>query len=390
MQHQTKSAIADVLPPSRPSQTGPPNATFVPKTATSAAKTRNLAIDTLRLIAVLGVVCLHAQPFTSERLVGHAHAWLLFGRAISYAARFAVPFFFCASGYFWGRKLRSGANIHAVSLAMVRRLAVIYLVWSAFYLFEEPLRSAVHDRFAGAPGTAVSIQWSQLWGPLLLRGGPSMHLWFLPALICVVLLAWFFMALRKTRLLVGVSIGLYVLAVLARAYSETPIGIRLSIAGHHIDTRGGPFFGSIFFVTGYLLSGYSARRHWVRWGLLLFAAGLLLQPTEIWLIHALLHAPPLGVNQQDFVFGTYAMGLGAIMTALAEPGWLSSLTLARWGRLVLGIYCVHLYFVDRLWQHIRHFNSPLAELLFPIVVLLLSVAAAVLLSKTRLTRSFVQ
>ena len=383
MQDPRNSAIADVLPPSGLPQTGLPRATSNPRA-------RNLAVDTLRLIAVFGVVCLHAQPFISDRLVGHAHAWLLLGRAISYAARFAVPFFFCASGYFWGRKIRGGANIHAVSLAMVRRLAVIYLVWSAFYLFEAPLRSAVHAHFARPPGMAVSIQWSILWNPLLLRGGPSMHLWFLPALVCTVLLAWPFVAFRKPRLLVGVSIVLYVLAVLARAYSETPIGICLSIAGHHIDTRGGPFFGSIFFVTGYLLSRYSARRHWARWGLMLFAAGLLLQVTEIWLIHALLHAPPLGVNQQDFVFGTYAMGLGATILALAEPGWLSSVTLARWGRLVLGIYCVHLYFVDRLWQHVRHFNSPLAELLFPIVVLLLSVATAVLLSKTRLTRSFVQ
>lgn len=169
-----------------------------------------------------------------------------------------------------------------------------------------------------------------------------------------------------------------------------PLGLHLQISGHSIDARDGPFFSSVFFATGYLLSARTPRRLWVYWGGALFLGGLLAHVTENGLIHAAFHAPNLLTADSDFVFGTYAMGIGATMIALAEPGWLTSVTLARWGRLTLGIYCVHLFFVEWLDGVIGRFDSPAAEVLYPVAVLLLSFFAAHLVSRVKLTRTLVQ
>jgi fucose 4-O-acetylase-like acetyltransferase len=62
----------------------------------------------------------------------------------------------------------------------------------------------------------------------------------------------------------------------------------------------------------------------------------------------------------------------------------------RLGRFTLGIYCAHLLFVDLLAAGMESLNSPIAEVAFPILVLLLTIPFVILLSKSALTRSFVQ
>jgi len=55
------------------------------------------------------------------------------------------------------------------------------------------------------------------------------------------------------------------------------------------------------------------------------------------------HAPPLPDNQQDLVFGIYAIGLGATMGALAEPSWLCSVALPCQGPLSFGAFIAYSY-----------------------------------------------
>ena len=350
---------------------------------------RNLAVDTMRLIAIFCVLCLHTEPFNPDHMGYGWRGWEVLYLNITSACRFAVPFFFCISGYYWGRKIRSGQNPSAVSLAMFQRVGTAFAAWSAFFLgidYLKPVVACLFPRFPGAKSFAAP---SIVRHPLqLLFEGTAHHLWFLPALLCALAVCWFFIVLRRDRLLLAVASVFFVLAVLGRAYAQTAIGFSPRLYGISFDLRDGPFFGTLFFATGYLLSAHRPRPQWRRWGMFLLAAGLVLFRAEILLIPALFHAPPLRVIFQDAVFGTYPMGLGATMLALAAPSWLSRPTLARWGRFTLGIYCIHPIFVHQ--QILCRFHSPAAEVLYPAVVLLVSLCAAWLLSRVRWLRPLVQ
>ena len=144
-----------------------------------------------------------------------------------------------------------------------------------------------------------------------------------------------------------------------------------------------------FLATGYLLSARTPRRQWIYWGTILLIAGFLGHVTELRLIHTFFHAPELPIPQQDFVFSTYAIGLGTTLIALAQPAWLTSVTMARWGRFTLGIYCAHLFFVRRLDGIVNRFHSPAIELIYPIVVFFLSLVTVSLLSKIKPLRTLV-
>jgi surface polysaccharide O-acyltransferase-like enzyme len=357
----------------------------------AANKGRLLAVDTARLLAIFGVICVHTRPFGVEHLPGYSPHWHLLYSAISIGSRSAVPFFFCVSGYFWGRKVRSGTSAKTVSVNMLKRLTAVFLFWVVAYFLLNKFLLIAQPWVPMELGADATQRISIMWHPLaILHGGTAEPLWFLPALFCAVALTWLLVSFKRNDILLAVPITLYVIGVLARAYSHSSIGLNLLIAGRHIDTRDGPFFGTLFFVTGYLLSKYLPRPQWVRWGLVLLVAGVFLHRVELLLIHTFLHAEPVAHYLQDYVFTTYAAGLGATMLALAGPRWLANETLARWGHRALGIYCVHYAFCEILASSVAMFHSPVTEVAFPLVVLLLSMVSVSFLSKLKLTRRFVQ
>jgi surface polysaccharide O-acyltransferase-like enzyme len=157
-----------------------------------------------------------------------------------------------------------------------------------------------------------------------------------------------------------------------------------------LNTRDGPFFGTLLVATGYILSARNPKRSWAMWGLAILAAGLILHCSEFELLRAYLHSKPLPVALKDFTFGTFGMGLGSLMVAVANPGWLTSPLPARVGRFTLGIYCVHFYFVKQLDPIVTALHNPVSEAIFPPVVFVLSLLAVWMLSKSSLTRRFVQ
>jgi surface polysaccharide O-acyltransferase-like enzyme len=64
-------------------------------------------------------------------------------------------------------------------------------------------------------------------------------------------------------------------------------------------------------------------------------------------------------------------------------------TLARWGRFTLGIFCAHLFFVLRLDGIVDSFHSPAVEVIYPVAVLFLSLIAVSLLSRIKPLRRLV-
>ena len=93
---------------------------------------------------------------------------------------------------------------------------------------------------------------------------------------------------------------------------------------------------------------------------------------------------------QDFVFGTYFMGVGATLLSLSNHKVLSNKMFATLGKMTLGIYASHFIFVDLLRPLDKLLNHPLWELFFVVLVLGLSVAFTKLLSKSKYTKKLVE
>jgi len=153
-----------------------------------------------------------------------------------------------------------------------------------------------------------------------------------------------------------------------------------------LNTRDGPFFSLLPFVAGYYLSARSPAADWVRTGSLVFALGYFMHFAEIFALLKLYQVRAVG---HDYVLGTWLMGLGAAMVALSGFRLLRNATLAAAGRLTLGVYAVHVLFLQLLTSLFWPRTSPLLEFVLIAVALALSLATCWLLSKVPYARRLV-
>jgi len=362
--------------------------TIVLPMASRSSSQRVDGVDVFRLIAIFAVICLHTMlVYLPKNLDLHTvWNWVIF--FVLQSARFAVPFFFSISGYFWGQKIRKGVSVAAATIPMAKRLGVIFVFWCLIYLNKMKINTVFEY---GLLGPLKFIYWSLLEVAShpcdFLLNGDAIHLWFLPALLCSLGITAFFVAWKQYRLLIAVAVALYLIGLLARAYAVTPMGLHLTHGSYTFNTRNGPFFGTLFFVSGYFLSGVTPRREWFRWGMGLLFVGLTLHMTEVFLLWRIYHS---AFDQQDYVVGTVAMGIGATLVALSKHRFLNNRFMAQCGRYTLGIYCVHLVFVILLDPLAGQLYPAIGEIVFPVVVLALSLVSVQLLSRFRFTRRFVQ
>lgn len=203
------------------------------------------ALDIMKFISALLVIAIHCAPFIEVNAsFNFAYVQIL--------ARFAVPFFFITSGFLFFQKIdptqgvKGEANLASLKHYWLRILR-IYMVWSVLYL---PL---------------VFLSWFQggFDGSTLLRfvrdvvfNGTYYHLWFLPALLLAIPLVYVLYTTTKKRILLAVSVVLYLIGMLVNVYGEalltTPIfsNVVYGIQAIFTTSRNGLFFGPIFITLG--------------------------------------------------------------------------------------------------------------------------------------------
>lgn len=305
------------------------------------------SVDFFRVAGIVGVMAIHTVPFENPAIP--------FGTRLDPAvvikgiSMFAVPMFFVLAGFFWAAKFSDSQSMAGPTLRMAGRLALLFVVWSLFYLLPT-------DAFVVPGGTHYS--WSRavrykfhgiLHDPFNgLCQGTKVHLWFLTGLLACLLISAAMLWRNMIGGLVVISILFYVFGLAGKAYIDTPMGFY-----RNFNLRNGPFFGLIFFVTGYLLQRKGPRASWLRWGLTLSAVGGLLQFVELYQLNA-----HYGTRMnQDYVVGTYFLGVGVALVALSDPPLFRARVVSSIGPLVLGIYAIHYAFVELLRPLDRAFKG---------------------------------
>ncbi|MGI2787757.1 acyltransferase [Vibrio fluvialis] len=337
-----------------------------------------LSAELMRFVAIVAVVGIHTTPFRLESSDGSIYYKIL-DLTFNQIGRFAVPMFFLLSGYFFYRKTQDRGQMDNKVLQSVKKLIKIYIIWSFVYLLPYEWYKFNYINLNEYISSVQVKIFELLSDPItLVFQGTKEHLWFIVALLFSFIISYLFIRYDKKRELIVVSILLYIFGVISKAYSATPIGIDVDF-----NTRNGPFFSTIFFVTGYVLAHKKRKPSWFHLGLIIFSLGTVFHFIEIiglWKIYDI-------SMRQDFVFSTYFMGLGSGLIALSNHKLLSYKFNIYLGSKVLGIYLVH-YIVVEIFKPIdKIVNVALWEVFYIVMVICLSMVIVNILNKNSITRN---
>ncbi|MGL6260196.1 acyltransferase [Vibrio sp. WXL210] len=286
------------------------------------------SIELGRVIAIVAVILIHSQLMTSYPLIKD-QAWL--GDIINQLARFAVPFFFIASGYFLQPKLEN--NPLAVARQYSTPLMTIWLTWSLVYLLMPfNLATLVEQGWLAER----HLYWQYLMQtPLnsLLEGG-MVHLWFIPALVIGVGILALLVKFNAVKWAIPIALALYVYGVLAGSYQT------LTAIPAPFFTRNGPFFATLLITVGFLIR---ANRIGVSSPIALsvMLIGMLGHFVEAWL----LGTQGVDFRLHDFLFSTPVWSVGLFMLLLANPNWGDHRVIHWLSQRTLGIYVSHLLMI---------------------------------------------
>lgn len=261
-------------------------------------------IDAMRLIGSFCIILIHS----SFGII--PESWVDFFRLIS---RWAVPFFFVASGYFLNKRRNESGDLPLGRIEPNLNRLIGILLASALVYF--PVKAAM-----GFDAFRIDQ----------LLVGNYFHLWFVGALLVGTIGQWFFRQLGGRRLLDIISLGLILAALFSDSYdlffdvrfNYEPFRLLLGIPMVHLGMR----------IAANGRSG-SGPRFWFA----IAALGMLLQFGEAYWLSKKFDYP---VYEHQLLVGTLICAIplfiGSSLIAMRENA------LVRWGReYSLAIYLYH-------------------------------------------------
>lgn len=329
------------------------------------------SVDAFRSIAILGVVLIHTHPFLGM----HGYSGLAI--LLEQINRFAVPFFFIASGYFFACQLNSGTNPCQLRNRYLKRLLYLWAAWSLLYLL---LPTGPTDLVAHGWLRVTYWKLHQLlthpW-QLLFQGG-KVHLWFL---ISLAMSLWMLAYALVHRLpVLPLAALFYLIGLLGGAHAQTPWGIGLPFA-----PRFGPFFGALYVAIGWKLAALQSHPSLGRVAWVLLVAGVVLSYVEWQLIAHFSVALP----RVEFMLGTVPLAIGIMLLLLAHPNLGGKTRLPLIGTYTLGIYCTHYLFIELL-EPVGAYLPPLAwQAVYPMTTFAAALTLTWLLAQHRMFRKLV-
>jgi surface polysaccharide O-acyltransferase-like enzyme len=311
----------------------------------------------MRLVSFVAVVLIHA---VSKTVTDHPQV----ADAIAILSRFAVPYFFIAFGF-----LLSPRSSTQTGVRLLGRLMPPFIFWALAYV--------LYFR-----GTLAGLASPAMIARLLLTGLDGQHLWFLPALGVAGLL---FVMLRHAlgwRAVLVVAIVFY-----AFALAFGPYRLLFDLPRPPFNTRNGPFFGFMFILAGAWLRTHAVRLHWSV-ALLLVAVTGALQWLEV---QALVASGLLETGRYvDDTLMTIGFGVAVFLLALSIPPTVRlPKLLASLAELSLGLYVVHLFFLD-LCGRAFGMTSLAQCLVNAVLAVLASVLCVLILDRVPLTRRLIR
>lgn len=329
---------------------------------------RNYAIDFIKFFAILAVVIIHTFPSNDQ--LGYF--------VLDNLSRFAVPFFFAASGYLFSLKVSDNPQSFSYFKKYAVKILKIYISWLFFYIGYDVLRIIVADQ---NPQAELSKYMDNLTALNLLyygQGTSGYQLWFVISLVWSVVILYVFYRLKSVRLLLAIAFCLNLLGLFGQSYSifdELPVS----------TTRAALYISLFYTVMGFWLATvHSWKKYNGRIYFFLFCLFTILQVLEgFWLEKG------LDARHGEYFFSTIFLTLFLFMYALSKPNLGKGLLVTKIGGNSLGIYAIHVFFIDMndiLFKKIgleQSTHNLLLNLIDAFIVFTLSYVAYQLLQKMK-------
>lgn len=341
-------------------------------------RSRVESIDAMRVLAMFAVIQIHT-PWQG----GAGDLTIDTATFLDQIARFAVPFFFVISGYFWSAGSAANGDYWARSVTISKRALLVFLFWSLLYGIDNSVKIIRHDGATILFERVISIAYPM--HPLgfvnSLFQGTKYHLWFLPALAIAALISGALLSRRREGMLFVLAVALFVVGLAGSAYSDSPFGLTANFR-----FRNGPFFSLIMFVSGHAIQRYGQGVKLLPVGIAMAMGGFVLQHVESTWIHQQWG----GRLTHDYVAGTYFYGVGLSMIALSNTRFLRIKSLVSIGPLTLGVYASHCFFVDRMhWLEHLVPGPTVRQVAYVAIVFTLALSTSFVLAQWHRTRRFV-
>lgn len=209
-------------------------------------KKYNKLVDDLRLLAAILVVAIHTGPFASMPMVNYFITNII--------GRFAVPYFFALSGYYFYKKLeRTDSSEHFNQLKKTLfNLLKLYALTLILYV---PVWLYLND-------FSISLFISDL-----LWNGIHYHLWYFPALLIGMVVVYVMYKKLTTKQIFIIVAILYLFGAMINVYGPLLGEETLSLILNTIGTpRNGIFFAPLFVFIGHVLARFPVKfKRWVGW-----------------------------------------------------------------------------------------------------------------------------
>ncbi|WP_226039288.1 acyltransferase [Natrinema sp. DC36] len=294
------------------------------------------SIDAMRIVAMVGVVVIHTNPFEGLGLSGNLANFL-----IESTARFAVPFFFMASGYFFALTI-ARSDPTPQFLDRVSSISSLYLfgllLTFPIFLAGTAVQASVENRDIV---TSVIHKLAAFVSPIeLIYYGTSVSeiLWFFPALLFSYLFIYLCTNLGLSAYLLPISLGFHLVGLLGSSYTmfvDIPFAI-----------RDGLFFGFFYTSLGYAI--YSREwqpdtdRSTLYLGVTVLFGGLHIGERYVLGYVITESTVSQGVYWASYTVGTALVAVSLFVFLLSRPDLGASTAVPSWGRnYAVGIYVAH-------------------------------------------------
>ncbi|MBR3319638.1 acyltransferase [Candidatus Saccharibacteria bacterium] len=237
-------------------------------------------IDIAKVLFAVGIVAIHSGVLAGTNIID----WTIMHAVL----RLAVPFFFCASGYFFYRSLKKTEDVRATTKKYLKRLLIPFCFW---LLANLPI---IIIKYTQEGNTAIDILSKIRTGLIFYPWGAMWYVAALMVAICLVIPFY-----KKNKLKNAVIIGglLYLVGLLFNTYYFVAEGTSLqrivdAILQIASSMRNGLFEGLFFVSAGMYIGQRDHEKKTIskKKNLIILITSYLLLIAEIFLTRKLLHA----------------------------------------------------------------------------------------------------
>lgn len=329
---------------------------------------RNGSIDFFRYICAILVVAIHTHPFTEiNNILGELCTDII--------PKFAVPYFFAVSGFFYMSKLENNENCFFYCL---KKLMHIYLYWSCIYY--------CIDFIVFGYKNPLDFLVKCIYKFFLI--GSHYHFWYFPALIISICLTTIIYRLNNKiginqNILMFISIFLYCIGVLGVGYFN--FSINLPIFGDIFKYPGFKIIRKImltgfpFFICGWICCKFNIRDKTKKNRLVFLIVSIFLMIAEVILISNLKCGKGF-----ELTFSLYFLVSSLLLWLVNNPN-IFQIDFRKYNILANFAYYSHPLIIDILnYGSIRIINWNISPTLLFVLVIILTYSFATFIYKTNL------